>query len=221
MDQPRPQFVCLSAVFRELLVPPLLLLLRVECRGDIFGIIVELEGIGDKERLARPEDPLHRLLGPLGVPVEPPLLHCLLGGTRRVDEAGPDLPAKERGSLGVVDRVLEHQPFEKGPRLPGRNPIIDGGADEDRVGCFHLPEYRRKVILHCAMTIPFPADPLAGEAAGAALVIQIVQVEKFGSGPHGFGTLQCMVKERSGVPCFPGASVEREDFHSMFWESGE
>jgi hypothetical protein len=66
------------------------------------------------------------------------------------------------------------------------------------------------------MAIPFPADPLAGEAAGAALVIQIVKMEKFCSGPFGFSTFQCMDEERSGVPCFPGASVEREDFHSIF-----
>jgi hypothetical protein len=69
------------------------------------------------------------------------------------------------------------------------------------------------------MTIAFPADPLAGEAAGAALVIEIIEVEKFGSGPFGFSTLQCMVKERSGVPCFPVASVECEDFHSISWGS--
>jgi hypothetical protein len=71
------------------------------------------------------------------------------------------------------------------------------------------------------MAIAFPADPLAGEAAGAALVIQIVEMEKSGFCPLGFRTLQCMVKERSGVPRFPGASVERKDFHTLFWGSGE
>jgi hypothetical protein len=66
------------------------------------------------------------------------------------------------------------------------------------------------------MPITFPADPFAGEAADTALVIQVIQVEKFGFCPLGFRTLQGMFKKCCGVPFFPGTSVECEEFHGFF-----
>src|SRR5208282_1491785 len=95
-DQPHPEIVCLLAVFRELLVPVSLLLCRVKERGDILRIIIELERVGDKHRLARPEDPGHRHFGRLRIPVKAHLLYHLLLCPGRVNETGPDLPAKER-----------------------------------------------------------------------------------------------------------------------------
>ena len=62
----------------------------------------------------------------------------------------------------------------------------------------------------------FPVNPFAGEAADAALIVQIVQVDKFGFCPLGFRTLQCMFKKCCSIPFFSGTSVECEDLHGFF-----
>gem|GEM_PF-3781887 len=48
-DQPGPEFVRLLTLQRELLPVPFLLCFRIEPGSNIFGIIIELERIGDKE----------------------------------------------------------------------------------------------------------------------------------------------------------------------------
>lgn len=217
-DQSGTELVRLFAVLWELHVPVSLLLHRVKERGDILRIVTELERIGDKHRLAGPEDPGHRHLGQLRIAVKAHLLYHLILCPGCVDEPGPDLPAEECSPLFIVDRVLEHQPFEEAPGLAGRNCVVNGGTNED---CIRGPDFfkdRMEIVLYGTVPIALSPDPLAGKAAGAALVVQVVEMDEFGFSPFGFCAFERMFKERCGVPLFPGTAVECDEFHKRALE---
>ena len=191
----------------------LLLCDRVEERGHVLCIIVELVRVGDPERLARPEDPRHHHLGQAREAVEAHLLHHRVRCPGRIDEPGPDLFGEKRGPLGIVHRVLERQPLQKAPCLPGGGPEVDRRSDQDGIGLPDLPEDRFQVVLHRAVPVTLPADALAGKAAGAAAVVQVVEVVQPGFCPFRFCALHGMPEERCGVPLLPRAPVEGKKFH--------
>jgi hypothetical protein len=144
-DQPGPEFVCFLTLQRELLFVPFLLCFRIEPGSNIFRIVIELERIGDKERFARPEDPLHYHFSTFHVPVNPHLLHHLIRCPGRVDESSLYCFPKQRSPLRIIDKVRVDEPFQKAAGNSGRDPEIDGRTDQDCIGFLYLLD-RKSVV---------------------------------------------------------------------------
>ena len=71
----------------------------------------------------------------------------------------------------MVHRLRVHQPFEEAPVLTGRDRVVDGRADEDRIRCLDFFEDPQEIVFYGTVPVALAPDPLAGKAAGAALVV--------------------------------------------------
>jgi hypothetical protein len=114
-------------------------------------------------------------------------LHELLRTVHREDEPARHLP-RERGLAElVIGDAGKQQAFEKRPHLSGDVAKVDGRAQEEDVALDCFPEHVPQVVAHGAETVAGIALLLAREAACAALVGEVVEMEQLRPRPRAFG----------------------------------
>jgi hypothetical protein len=211
--EPLAQLEGLPAIDGELFLAALRLRRRVEPRRDVLRIVVELVHVVREQGFRRTEDPLQDEFDQRDGLVVPPLFHPLFGQPHRVDESSRHLPAEQRRRVGVVDVIGENQPFEKGLHHPGRHSEVVRRSQDERIHPFDRRKQRLQVVLYGAPAVARAAPELAREAAHAARVAQVVQMEQFRFRALRRRAFERLFEERRGVPGLPRTSVDRKHLH--------
>ena len=166
--------------------------------------VVYIEGF----RLAEdfPNEQLHALEALRVVTLE----HDLVGHVHGVDERRGHPFRGQRGIVGVVDEILEEQPFKEHAHLAGNAVEIDGRAEDDAVRIGEALQNRRQTVPDGAFAVAFPAEALALEAAHASGKIMAVEMDQFRLRLR-IGRLHAFkgfVQDGCGVVGFSRASVD-------------
>ena len=112
----------------------------------------------------------------------------------------------------VIAQRDERKALDEATHLAGHVAEIYRRAKEQHVRGQHALQHAAQGVL-VITAAAFGALALAGEAAYAAAVIQVVEVYKLGLGSGFPCAVQRGVQQRSGVPVFPRAAVDCNGLH--------
>ena len=101
--------------------------------------------------------------------------------------------------LGIGEKGKQ-QTLHKGVHLSGNRAEIDGRAQNEGIGLLNPLQDGRQIILDGTPAIAFAAFGFAFETTDATFKIEVIQMDEFGFGALGGGSLQGIFQQGGGIP---------------------